>query len=194
MTDLLIGIVLAGLVFFVWSAISWMALPWQRAVYKKFADEDAVARAIAANAPESGMYGLPEEPKYPPGASKEQREAIDKAVWDRIQTGPTVTAVVKFGGFAPLPRMLIVAFMTYVVVAALFGWMLAQTAGLSYAERVLFVTLAGLAAGVICRVPDWNWHQYPTNHTLVQIASLTIGWLLAGLVLAYFVRGQSVGG
>jgi hypothetical protein len=86
--------------------------------------------------------------------------------------------------------MLTVAFVTYVVVAAFFGWMLSRTCGMSYAERVLFVTIAGLAAGVICRVPDWNWHQYPLNHTLVQVANQVVGWFLAGLVLASVVRGS----
>lgn len=188
MTQLLIAALLGGLAFFIWSAISWMALPWQRMVYKSFVDEDEVARVIGLHAPDSGMYGLPAEPKYPPGADKTQREAIDQAVWTKIQSGPTVTAVVKHGGFAPFPQMLVVAFLTSVGVALLFAWMLSQTTGLSYFERVLFVTIAGFASGAICRLPDWNWHQYPTNHTVVQIASLTIGWLLSGLVIACFVR------
>lgn len=191
MMSILLGALTGGAVFFVWSAISWMALPWQRAVYKPFTDEEAIAQVIGTHAPESGMYGLPAEPKYPPAATKEQRAAIDQAAWDKIQKGPTVTAVVKYGGFAPLPQMLAVALVTYCIVAGLFGWMLSHTSGLSYVERVGFVTVAGLAAGIICRVPDWNWHQYPLNHMLVQIANLAIGWLLAGLALAYFVRGTS---
>ena len=189
MTQLFIAGVLGGLVFFVWSAISWMALPWQRMVYKTFLDENEVARLIATQAPESGIYGLPAEPKYPAGADKGQRDAIDQAVWTRLQEGPTMTAVIKRGGLASFPQMLGVALVTYVVVAILFGWMLSLTSGLSYAERVGFVSVAGLAAGVICRVPDWNWHQYPMNHTVVQIASLLIGWFLSGLVMAHFVRG-----
>jgi hypothetical protein len=105
----------------------------------------------------------------------------------------TVTAVVKHGGFPPLARMLAVAFFTYAGVAAMFAWMLSRTSGMSYAERVAFVAVAGLAAGIICRVPDWNWHQYPANHTLVQIANQAIGWLLSGFALAAIVHGAPRG-
>jgi Domain of unknown function (DU1801) len=61
--------------------------------------------------------------------------------------------------------MLSIAFAANVVVSLIFGWMLAQTTGLGYGERVAFVFLAGLAAGIACRVPDWNWHKFPLNHT-----------------------------
>ncbi|MBI1826896.1 MAG: hypothetical protein HY287_07835 [Planctomycetes bacterium] len=192
MTTIFLGALLAGAIFFLWSAISWMALPWQRAQYKSFADEDAVAKMIASQSPQSGMYGLPAEPKYPPGATKEQRDKVDTAVWERLQKGPTVTAIVKQGGIPSFPQMLIVAFITYAAVAFLFGWMLAQTSGLSYLERVAFVTIAGIAAGIVCRLPDWNWHQYPTGYTVVQIANLAIGWCLAGLALAWIIRGHVV--
>jgi hypothetical protein len=193
MTELLLGALLGGAVFFVWSAISWMALPWQRAVYKPFVNEDAVVEVMGANAPEPGLYGLPEEPKYPLGATKEQRETIDRAVWEKLQK-ITVTAVVTHGGFPPLPRMLGVAFVTYTVVALLFCWMLSKSTGLLYGERVLFIAVAGLSAGLICRLPDWNWHQYPLNHTIVQIANLLVGWTLSGLVMAWLVKGATQGG
>jgi hypothetical protein len=66
-----------------------MALPWQRMVYKTFVDENEVARLIEAQALESGIYGLPAEPKYPAGADKSQRDAIDQAVRRKIHEGPT---------------------------------------------------------------------------------------------------------
>jgi hypothetical protein len=189
MTNLLLGAALAGLAFFAWSAISWMALPWHHAVYKRFVSEDAVARAIAENAPVSGIYGMPEQPKLPPNATKAEREAADKAAWDKMQRGPILTAIVWQGGFGSLPRMLAVALATAIVVALGFGLLLAQTHGLSYAERTLFVGGAGLLAALACRLPDWNWHKFPIEHALVNIADSGVGWTLAGLVLAHFVRG-----
>jgi hypothetical protein len=68
---LLLGSLLGGLAFFAWSAVSWMALPWHRRVYRTFTDEDAVARVLVANAPASGIYGLPEQMNVPPGAGAE---------------------------------------------------------------------------------------------------------------------------
>jgi len=188
MTSLLLGAVLAGLAFFVWSAISWMALPWHKSVYREFIDEDAVARAIGENAPVSGIYSMPEQPKAPPGASTEQQKAAEQALWEKMQRGPILTAVVTREGFGSLPRMLSVALVSAVVVALGFGLMLAQTQGLSYWQRAIFVGGAGMLAAMACRLPDWNWHKFPIQHSLVGIADLAIGWFLAGLVLACFVR------
>jgi hypothetical protein len=188
MTSLFLGSLLAGLAFFLWSAVSWMALPWHHAVYRTFADEDAVAAVIARNAAVSGLYGMPEQPKLPESATQEQRKAADQAVWEKMQRGPILTAVVTREGFGSLPRMLATALLTAVVVAFGFGLLLAQTQGLTYWQRAAFVGGAGLLAAMACRLPDWNWHKYPIEHSLVNIADLAIGWSLAGLVLAHFVR------
>jgi len=187
----LLGVTLASVVFFVWSAISWMALPWQRGIFKAFSDEEKMAQVLAGQAPVTGIYGLPAEPRYPVGATKEKREAIDQAVWDRMQRGPLVFAVVSRERFGTFPRMLAIAFLGNFVVSLIFAWMLAQTTGLSYGERVAFLFLASVAAGIACRIPDWNWHKFPLNHVLINSASLCAGWLLSGLVLAWFVPGRA---
>jgi hypothetical protein len=165
-------------------------LPWQRGVFNAFANEDAMLEILASQAPGSGIYGLPAEPRYPPDATPVQREAIDRAVLEKIQRGPVVFAVVSRRRLGSFPQLLAIAFLGDVVVALMFAWMLAQTSGLSYGQRVLFLFLASLAAGLACRVPDWNWHKFPLNHTVVNIASLAVGWLLSGLVLARFVHGR----
>lgn len=189
--DFALGVTLAAAAFFVWSAISWMALPWQRGVFREFANEERIVQVLAEEAPASAIYGLPGEPRYPPGAGKAERDAIDQAAWTRLQRGPLVFAVVARDGFPGYPRLLAQAFLGNLAVSLAFGWMLAQTQGLGYAERVAFVFLAGLAAGIACRVPDWNWHRFPLDHTIVNIASLAFGWLLAGLVLSAFVHGRA---
>jgi hypothetical protein len=188
--SILLGAALAGLTYFVWSAISWMALPWQRGAFARFDDEDRVAETIAAHAPASGIYGIPSEPAYPDGASKQERERIDAAAWERLQRGPIVLAVVRHERIGTLPRMLSVALVGDLAVALLLAGMLAQTAGLSYGGRVAFVAAAAVAAGLACRVPDWNWHQFPARYTIVNAATLAVGWTLAAVVLAHFVRGR----
>ena len=69
MLDFILGVILASVVFFIWSAISWMALPWQRGIFKAFQNEAKMAQVLAEQAPVSGIYGLPAEPKYPPSAA-----------------------------------------------------------------------------------------------------------------------------
>ncbi|MCI0651549.1 MAG: hypothetical protein L0Z55_06685 [Planctomycetes bacterium] len=188
LANIVLAALFGGLAFFVWSAISWMALPWHRGQYMEFADEDAVAAAIVANAPTSGLYGLPETPKAPPGATAEQAKAAEEALWAKMQSGPIVTAVVTRGGFGSLPRMLFVAFANSVLVAAAFAWILAQVPAASYFHKVAVVSLLGATAALACRVPDWNWHKFPFLYALVGVADLAIGWALAGLVIAHFIK------
>jgi hypothetical protein len=57
-------------------------------------------------------------------------------------------------------------------------------------HRVAFVAVGGLAAGPACRLPDWNWHRFPLNDTVVNVASLAFGSLLAGVVLAALIPGR----
>jgi len=189
--DALLGVGIAAAIYFVWSALSWMALPWQRAQFKSFVGETQIADALDRSAPAAGLYGLPAEPSYPPEATKEQRAAIDRAAYERLQRGPVVFAVIDRNGYPSYPRMLALAFVTNLIVFAGLGWMLAQTSGLGYGGRVVFVTVFGLVAGIACRIPDWNWHRFPLPYTMVAIANLAVGSVLAGLALAHFVRGTS---
>ena len=68
------------------------------------------------------------------------------------------------------------------------GWLLLTLPGLGYWARVRTVTLAALAAGMLTRLPDWNWWGFSTSFTLAGIADLVITWFLAGLVIAAFAR------
>jgi hypothetical protein len=54
--------------------------------------------------------------------------------------------------------------------------------------RTACVTVVGLLASIMTLVPYWNWYGYPTDFTVAQIVEHTVGWLLAGLVLALIVR------
>ena len=72
--QLVLGSVLGAIVLFVWSAIAWMLIPWPGEPLRTFTNEDAVAQAIKANAPRSGNYLLPNEPKRTPGMTNEQSQ------------------------------------------------------------------------------------------------------------------------
>jgi hypothetical protein len=58
--------------------------------------------------------------------------------------------------------------------------------------RVACVTLIGLLASIMTNVPFWNWYGFPSDFTLAQIIEHSVGWLLAGIVLAAIVRPSAV--
>jgi hypothetical protein len=49
----------------------------------------------------------------------------------------------------------------------------------------------GLLIFAAAHLNDWNWWGFSTAYTLMQLGAVFIGWLLAGLVMAKFVRGKT---
>jgi hypothetical protein len=184
---LLLGALAGGIAAFAWGAVSWMLLSWHHSTFLPFLDEDAVARVIAENAPESGVYGLPAPPTSK-GMSRDEREAAEAAVWEKMQRGPVVMAIIQRQTFSALAKPMLTALCIYVLASLIFTWLLLQTTGLGYWKRVLFVAFAALAGAVICRLLDWNWHGYSTRYTAVAVADAFLGWFLTGLVIAAVAR------
>ena len=173
-----------GAVAWIWGAISWGVLRWHHATFVAFADEQEAARWVIANCPGSGVYGLPAPPRHERGAGAGVRLAAERAASERMTSGPIVTAVVNRNGFGSVPAAMARAYVIYAIGAGVIAWLLQQTGGLTYWERTAFVTGVGLAAGLICRLPDWNWHGYSTSYTAVCVADHVVGAFLLGLALA----------
>lgn len=53
------GAIIGGLVFFVWTNISWMAIGWHNSYMSAVPDEVVFAEAIRAKIPASGLYFIP---------------------------------------------------------------------------------------------------------------------------------------
>jgi hypothetical protein len=40
-------------------------------------------------------------------------------------------------------------------------------------------------------VEEWNWFSFSTAYLMMELGAIVIGWILAGLVMAKFVRGTA---
>ena len=187
LTTLFWGALAGGAIAWIWGAISWMVLPWHHASFLAFADERQIEKAILEAAPRSGVYGLPAPPRYDSSMDRTAREAVDRAAQQRMIDGPIVTAVVQRNGFGSVPLAMARAFIIYMLSSLVLTWLLINSSQSSYWDRVIFVATIGLAAGLICRLPDWNWHGYSTAYALVNVIDHTAGALLVGLALAKIV-------
>jgi len=167
---LVLGTVLGGLVLFVWSAISWMVLPWHNATIHPLTDGDAVAKVVAANAPESGVYGYPVQ--------------TDPDAEAKMQAGPFLFIAYKTGGMSSMATPLLEHFLTLLVVAFLATWLVGKAAGLTYWGRVKFITIMGFTAGVFCILPNWTWMGFDCSYVMAEMADTTIGAFLSALAIA----------
>jgi len=181
--SLMLGTILGGLAAFVWSSISWELIGWHEKTMVAFHKDAEVSAVIASHAGQDGTYILPSMPPTA-GMTPEQKKGVMAAVMQKMQAGPIMVAAVRRGGFGSYTRGLIIQLLSLMAAAFLLTWLVLQTTGLSYARRVVFLAIVGLAASVIVDLPNWNWWGFSGAYTAVNLADSTLTWLVAGLVIA----------
>lgn len=195
---------LGGIIVFIWGIISWMLLPWHMMTTHKFVNEEQVAMAVKANAPQSGIYFLPschvddnqnnqsqneqpsKEDRDNAKADLQQRMNDAKA---RMKRGPVLFTSVCLEGMDPSsPKPFIGCLVIQIIAAFLASWLLMHAKAQPYMRHVWFVTVIGLFAAVVSALPSWNWMGFSTGWTIVSILDLVIGWFLAGLAIAKIMK------
>ncbi|MDA0323857.1 MAG: hypothetical protein O2923_14245 [Verrucomicrobia bacterium] len=171
--SVLLGGIAGGIVLHVWSTISWMVLPWHNTTIGSFQNEDAVLGLVQEQAIQSGVY-------FAPGHAADNQEAQQA----KMKSGPRVFAVVRTDGMASMGPSIAKGVGFNLLSALLVTWLLAMTDNLSYAGKLLFLVVFGLAASCFLTTPYWIWWGFSSSYILVAFADALIGWLLAGLVIA----------
>jgi len=191
---LILGTLLGGLAAFVWSSISWEVVGWHEKTMLGFQNEDELSAALVSHTVADGTYILPFTPPTEGKTSEQKKKAMAASI-EKMQKGPIMVAAVRRGGFGSFGRVIVIQLLCLMAAAFLLTWLLLQTSGLSYARRVAFLAVAGLAASVIVDLPNWNWWGFSAAYTAVNLADSLLTWLFAGLVIAKVVKpGKELGG
>jgi hypothetical protein len=182
MKRLILGSLLAAVAMFFWGFLYWAASPFTYQIMRPAPNDQALAKAIGEALPASGLYLLP----HPTQGTEEERTARFKAgpllqVNLQKQGVDVVSGSVFFWGFV---HMLLCSFLMALVLR------IAAPALPSFATRFQAAALAGLAAAAYSNLgkPIW-WHQTWDYH-LLNFGFDLGSWLLAGAVLAWFVRNE----
>ena len=162
MKRLFLTAILGAIILFVWSAISWMALPWHRG--------------------EMNLYNTTPVINQNTTTTKVQIDIDAKNL-----TGKATISQAK-----PTQPSMWLSLLAQFIVQYIAAWLVALmlfTAKLPhYWHRVGFVVLFGVAAGVICYFPHSIWFRIPIYYTVVNLFDSVIGWFLAGLGLAWLIK------
>jgi hypothetical protein len=177
MKSVVIGSAIAAIALFFWGFLFWGAttLPYQ--AMKPVPDLPALQVALKAALPETGVYLLPHPDQ---GSQEEMGKVMAAGAFGRIIF---VREGVTMGGSTFLFGIL------HSFVAALFlALLLRAAAPSSYGAGVTLIVLAGLAGAVYSNLgkPIWYFHPWPV-HVVDFVYDLT-SYLVAGLVLAKFVK------
>jgi len=178
MKQLIIGALVSAVAIFVWGFLFWALLSSPNDLASQ-EDELALQQSLAEHLPRSGMYYVP--------SMDEQSDTYA----ERHRSGPIATIFVRLEGAEPMsPVSLLVGLLHEAIFAFMVGLLLlmAMPALGSYRRRVLFVTVAGVAAAFWFELADPIWWYHPWGFHLANAFYSVVAWFIAGLILARFLR------
>lgn len=187
---IILGGVLGGIVLFLWSFVSHVLLPLGEVGLKGIPNEGAVLTVLRDNLKEPGFYFFPWMEKTP-GMTKEQQAAAIKQWEEKSLAGPAGILIYKVHGEAAMsPRQLLTELGADILLMLVAACLLAQAAGAlgSFFGRALFVAALSLFGWLDIHISYWNWYGFPTDYTLATLADMVIGYLLAGLAMAWLIQ------
>lgn len=163
---------IGALIAFCWGIISWVVIPWHMNNIHRFQNANQVSALFIDNAPENGIYVL-----HPMECSTANPGEPEKCAF--------IFASVKKMHMQDNQYIhLLYGFFIQLLSAVFITWLLLNAKPQRYWDRVTFVAVIGLIAGVLAFLPAWNWWGFPVSYTAVGIIDLVIGWFLAGLAMA----------
>lgn len=185
---LIIAAVLAGIVMFMWGAVSHMVFGLVDSSMKQVPNEAAVVSAMKTNITEPGFYFVPGMEMSHAGTEAEM------ASWAaKYKEGPTAILVYNpTGEDAMSPRQFAIELGSNIAAALVVG-MILMLGAVSFSRGVTIATLVGLASWLSINVSYWNWYRFPTNFVTAELIDQIGGWLLAGFVLGFILQRRPYG-
>jgi hypothetical protein len=183
MKRLVLGSVLAAVAMFFWGFLYWAVFSFPYQIMVPAPNQQALAKTIGDALPASGVYLLP-HPKV--GSEEEMAKSF--------RAGPLVQINIQKQGVDPMQGSIFLWGFVHMLVSSLLMALVvraAAPAAAGFAGRLQIAALAGLAGACYSNLgkPIW-WHQTWSYH-LMNFGFDLGSWLLAALVLAWFVDSSS---
>jgi hypothetical protein len=178
--------ILGGLMMFLWGFAMHMFTPLGEMGMKGSGSpgEQAALTAMQSAMPAEGVYMLP---WFSPETMND--EAKSKAAGEQMAVSPYAFVVYQPQGvdvFANFPKYLGKQLAADTLAALLIAWVLALvTAG--FGTRVIAATIMGAFSWVAVSLPYMIWYRFPLDFTMASLVENTVGALLAGFAIAWWL-------
>src|SRR5437773_2077316 len=127
---IVVGGIVAGIVMFIWGALSHAVLGLEESAIKQFPNEPAVVTAFQANLKEAGFYFFPGMDTTP-NMTKEQSAAAQKTWTEKYLAGPRGILIYHPDGEQAMsPKQLGAQLLSEMVAAIIAAWLLSQATAL----------------------------------------------------------------
>ncbi len=195
MKRILLASILGGLTLFVWMFVAHEFLGLGEMGVGEIPNEAVVLSAMRGAIPEAGFYIFPGFGLGPKPTSEQRNAAMPEYMKKYEQSPHGVLIYHPASGPFHLGALLGREFALNVLEALLAALLVACAAnGRGYAARVGLVTIAGTLAAISTNVEYWNWYEFPGNYIAGYMTTQIVGFVLAGLVIAAFVKSRAAAG
>jgi hypothetical protein len=179
-TRVLIAGALGAIVMYAWLSVAHMS-PLGHVGFKQIPNEEAAVAALgAAIGDNKGLYFFP---WIEPGS-----EGAMERYGEMLKTSPSGVLLYSPPGAAGMePRQLVVEFVENLVAATLAAWLVSMTTLSTFVGRAGFVAGVGFIAAITTNISYWNWWGFPTSYTAAYFAMDFVGYVFAGLVIAWWL-------
>lgn len=173
---------LGAIAMFAWTSIAHVATPLGMTGFSTLQNEPAVLTAMKdATGDKAGLY-------FFPGTDMNAPDAMEKAA-DAMKVNPSGLLLYHpAGGSDVTIRQMGTEFAKELAVTLLAAWLLSMAVISAFVMRTAFVTVIGVVATLTTNLSYWNWYGFPANFTLAAMIIDVVGFFVAGLVIAYFIR------
>src|SRR5579862_67208 len=189
---ILLGGILGGVAMFLWSSVAHMILPLGQAGIKEIPNEQPVLSSMQAGLGQaSGLYMFPGM-GVGPDANRQQRNEAMRDYGQKLAANPSGLLIYHPPGAPALTGgQLMTEFLTEFVEALLLAFLLAQTRATTFGSRIGLAIVIALVGVITTNVPYWNWYGFPLSYTLPYAFTQIVGYTIAGIVAASFLKTQA---
>ncbi len=178
MKKMILGSLAVALVLWVWSTVFYVILPIPYYTMSQTTDDVAAGEALLEHFPETGTYILP------------GRYSNDRVRSEMRSNGPVATVYITREGApeASVTKILIGTFNS-IVIGLLIGcaMLLLMRFTTRYRDHVVIGSMWGIAYTAYPRFADIIWSDFPYGYQLMMIFSDGFSWILAVMVMAWFM-------
>jgi len=191
MKKVIIGGILGAAIMFSWGFIAWSIVPLHTPTMRNVANEDSLMAVMRSSMDAKTVYLFPGMPVPTPDMTTQQKEAAMKEWEQKYAKGPTGMIFYDPKGSSPMMAdQMVIGFIMCFLSAALAGWLLARSTAVmsGYVTRVMYCGVLGIFVSLVAHLTNWNWMGFPLDYTIAMMVDTIVGWILAGLGIAAFVK------
>jgi hypothetical protein len=187
MLRVLIGTLVGAIIFFGFQAAMWMG-GFHDDVFKYTAKQDSIVQYLSNNGLEDGVYAMPLPDPKAAKTHKEMEESMKSHVGK-----PWAMVFYHSSMKGEDPGMLMRGAMHALLAALLVSLVLYNGRFATFGSRFLVSMAFAAFALCLCTFSDMNWWQYPWSYSKAAVMDLAMGWGIASLWLAFYVRRKVTG-